>query len=181
MPFRLFGKKKEPPKPVDPLEAFDAMITALERQGVEVRKSAATLLALKGELARDREKFQKRLASIDERRVKAANEPRVLRTLEGDHGETQRMLARTDEALAQAESDAKLLLETAERLKSELLELREERQSAKARLSAGVMVSEALKARVASFDKVMKLDAARDEVERAHALADLYRDEVKAP
>ena len=80
--------------------------------------------------------------------------------------------------VAQAETNAKILMEAAEDLSKQLAELQEERQSARARLSAGVMVSDALKAQVANFDRVMKLDRARDEVEKAHALAEVYREDA---
>lgn len=173
----FFRKKPPPKKDVDPLEAFDQMIASLERQGAEVRKSAATMLALRGELTRERDKLQKRLASIDERRERANGDVTVLRTLERDESEGRRSLEKANEVFEQAERDGKLLMETAESLSAQLTELKEERMSAKTRLSAGLMVSDALKARVANFDKVMKLDAARDEVERAHALAELYREE----
>jgi hypothetical protein len=88
------------------------------------------------------------------------------------------MLEKTREALANAETNATLLLEVAESLGREVAELKAERQSARARLSAGVEVTEALRTRAAEFERVMKLDAARDEIERAQALADLYREDA---
>jgi transposase-like protein len=100
------------------------------------------------------------------------------KTLRRDLLEAKRLLERTNEAHAQAETDARLLMETAESLGRQLAELQEERQSARARLSAGLMVSDALKQQVAGFDRLMKLDAARDEVEKAHALAELYREDA---
>lgn len=175
----FFRKKPPPKKDVDPLEAFDAMIASLERQGAEVRKSAATLLALRGELSREREKLQKRLGGIDERRQRAKGDATVERTLDRDEADAKRALEKADESMSGAERDGKLLMETAASIATQLTELKEERLSARTRLSAGLMVSDALKARVANFDKVMKLDAARDEVERAHALAELYREEAE--
>jgi hypothetical protein len=179
----MFGflRKKKPPAKKDegPLEAFDQMIATLERQGSEVRKSAATLLALRGELTRERGKLERRLEGLAERRLRAEGDATVERALARDEDEARRALQRSGEALAQAERDAKLLMDTAEELGRELAELKEERLTARTRLSAGLMVSDALKAKVASFDKVMKLDAARDEVERAHALAEVYRDDTK--
>ncbi|MFT3709284.1 MAG: hypothetical protein QM817_16715 [Archangium sp.] len=177
----LWKRKAPPRKDVDPLEAFDQMIASLERQGAEVRKSAATLLALRGELVRERDKLQKRLAGLDDRRAKADGDEVVERTLLRDETEAKRALAKAEESCVQAERDGKLLMETAEALTSQLADLKEERIAARTRLSAGLMVSDALKARVANFDKVMKLDAARDEVERAHALAELYREESEKP
>lgn len=177
----LWKRKAPPRKDVDPLEAFDQMIASLERQGAEVRKSAATLLALRGELVRERDKLQKRLAGLDDRRAKADGDEVVERTLLRDETEAKRALAKAEDSCTQAERDGKLLMETAETLTAQLAELKEERIAARTRLSAGLMVSDALKARVANFDKAMKLDAARDEVERAHALAELYREESEKP
>jgi hypothetical protein len=172
-------KRKAPRKEVDPLEAFDQLIASLERQGAEVRRSAATLLALRGELVRERDKLQKRLATLDERRARADGDEVVERTLVRDEADTRRALEKALESCSQAERDGKLLMDTAEDLTRQLAELKEERLSARARLSAGLMVSDALKTKAANFDKVMKLDAARDEVERAHALAELYREEAE--
>jgi chromosome segregation ATPase len=176
--FGIFKKKAAPPKPADPLAVFDAVIASLERQGAEVRKSAATLLALRAELARDELKYEKRITTTKERLDKAVGEVKAAKTLQRDISEAQQLLNSTREAHAQAEANARLLMDAAEELSRQLAELQEERQSARARLSAGVMVSEALKTQVANFDRVMKLDKARDEVEKAHALAELYREDA---
>lgn len=178
MVFNFFKKKPATAKPTDPLAVFDAVITSLDRQGAEVRKSAATLLALRAELARDERKYELRVANTKDRLARAEGEPKAEKTLRRDLLEAQQLLDRTREAHAQAETNAKLLMEAAEDLSRQLAELQEERQSARARLSAGVMVSDALKAQVANFDRVMKLDRARDEVEKAHALAELYREDA---
>lgn len=175
-----FFKKKAPPSPKapsDPLEAFDTLIASMEKQGAEVRRSAATLLALRQSITHDQEKVDKRISTIEEKLSRAGDVASARTVLERDLHEAQRLREKTLESFVEADRDAKLLLETAEQLGRDLSELKEERQSAKARLSAGLMVTEALRTRAASFDKLMKLDAARDEVERAHALAELYRDE----
>jgi phage shock protein A len=175
--FGLF-KKKPAAKPSEPLAVFDQVNASLERQGAEVRKSAATLLALRAELNRDQEKYEQRLTSTKQRLERAEADPKAQKTLARDLAEAEQLLASTKEAHAQAETNAKLLMEAAEELSRQLAELKEERQSARARLSAGVMVSEALKTQVANFDRVLKLDQARDEVEKAHALAELYREDA---
>ena len=177
----MFGflKKKPPaPKSTDPLAVFDAVIASLERQGAEVRKSAATLLALRSELSRDEVKYETRVATTQAKMDRAEGDPKIEKTLRRDLLEAKQLLDRTREAHAQAETNAKLLMEAAEDLSKQLAELTGERQSARARLSAGVMVSDALRAQVANFDRVMKLDQARDEVEKAHALAQLYREDA---
>ena len=178
MVFGFFKKKAAPPAPADPLAVFDAVIGSLEKQGAEVRKSAATLLALRAELTRDEQKYLDRAAATEAKLSRAEGEPKVETTLRRDLAEAKRLCERTREALAQAETNAALLMSAAEDSSGQLAELKEERQSARARLSAGVMVSDALKAQVASFDRVMKLDRARDEVEKAHALAELYREDA---
>lgn len=170
MVFGFFKKKHA--APADPLAAFDEMIASLERQGAAARRAAATLISLRGELRRDEEKFSRRL---DELGGKRSDDQRVAGVLARDREDAQRMLTRTREALAEAERDSALLLEAAEHLSRQLSGLKEERQGARARLSGGVEVSAALKAQHADFERVMKLDAARDEVEKAHALAEIYR------
>ena len=178
MVFGFFKKKSPAAKATDPLAVFDAVISSLERQGAEVRKSAATLLTLRAELARDEVRYGLRISSTKERLERALGDPKIEKTLRRDLLEAQQLLDRTGEALAQAEANAKLLMEAAEDLSRQRAELNEERQSARARLSAGLMVSDALKTQVANFDRVMKLDRARDEVEKAHALAELYREDA---
>ncbi|MDP2272077.1 MAG: hypothetical protein Q8N23_07280 [Archangium sp.] len=176
--FGFFKKKPVVSKSTDPLAVFDAVISSLDRQGAEVRKSAATLLALRAELARDEQKYEMRVVTTKEKLDRALGEPKIEKTLKRDLSEAQQLLESTREAHAQAEANAKLLMDAAEDLSRQLSELQEERQSARARLSAGVMVSDALKTQVANFDRVMKLDEARDEVEKAHALAELYREDA---
>lgn len=183
--FGWFSRKKRSEEgPGDPIAAFDSAIRSIERQGAEVRKSAATLLALRSELLRDQQRYTARGAELEARLATAAHDGdiqgdvQVERALRRDREDTRRMLEKTDEALADAESNARLLLDAAEALGREVAELRAERQSARARLSAGVVVTQALRTRAAEFERVMKLDAARDEIERAQALADLYREDA---
>jgi hypothetical protein len=172
-------KTKEPAKPLDPVAAYDGFIESLERQAAEVRKSAATLLALRGELARDGERYQKRIKELDER-VKVAQskgDARAEKTLRRDREEAEEMVEECEKALASANEDSALLLEAAEDLARRGRELKAERMSARARMRVGAAVSGALARKVEEFDKLMALDAARDEVEKAHALADIYRED----
>lgn len=177
----LWKKKAPPPKPQDPLAVYDGVLEALERQAGEVRKSAATLLALKGELGRDVARYQKRLEQLGERLSEArrGGDARAETTLEKDQREAERHLAQTRDALATAEADATLLKDTADDLKRQVEELKDERLSAKARLKAGGLVTDAMRSQVAEVERVLKLDAARDEVEKAHALAELYREDAQ--
>jgi hypothetical protein len=178
--FGFLKKKKQPaPRARGPLEAYDGVIEALERQGAQVRKSAATLLAMRGELQRERERCAARLKDIAGRLELAVSraDASAEKTLQRDKAEAQRRAAEAEAAQAKAEADAKLLAHAAHSLAQKLSNLKEERTSAKVRLTAGLEVSAALKAEVEQFDRVVALDAARDEVERAHALAELYREE----
>lgn len=177
MVFGFFKRKPTPRPPEDPLAVFDAVIASLEREGAAVRKSAAILLAARSELLRDEQKYEQRLAAVKEKLARAGEEAMALKTLQRDLAEAQQRLDRTREALAQAETNATLLKDAAEDVGRQLGELQDERQSARVRLKAGLEVSEALKVRVQNFDRHMKLDRARDEVEKANALAELYRED----
>lgn len=176
--FGLFRRKKA--APVDPLATYDAFLEGLERQGVEVRRSAATLLALRGELTRTEARHRQRLGEVRDRiaEARAKGDTRAAEVLERDEAQLQRLLASTLEALARASADGELLLEAAASLSAQLTELKSERESAAARLTAGLAVSETLRQRSAEVARVLALDAARDEVERAHALAELYREDA---
>jgi phage shock protein A len=173
--------KRKPVAPADPLKAYDGMIESLERQAAQVRRSAATLLALKGELTRDHERYGKRMQEA-EGRVKEAGErgdARAERALRRDYDEAKELFEQTQKALDSANDDAQVLLGTAEDLAKRSRELKAERMSAQARFSAGQVVSTALKQQAEEFDRVMAIDAARDEIERARALADIYREEAE--
>ncbi|HEX8435310.1 hypothetical protein [Archangium sp.] len=183
MLFDWLRKKKPEKKPVDPLVAFDQLIEDLERQGAEVRKSAATLLALKGDLTRSEERYVKRLEDLAKRRAIAdeQGEAKIATTLERDRAQTESLLRTTRESLNRAEQDSKLLLEAAADVGNRVAELRAERESASARLAVEGLVTTALREQVERFEKVLAVDAARDEIERAHALAEIYREERGQP
>ncbi|HEY1086563.1 MAG TPA: hypothetical protein VGE37_02675 [Archangium sp.] len=181
MVFGFFKKKAPPQQPQDPIAVFDHVIASVERQGAEVRKSAATLLAMRASLQRDVDRYEVRIETTQQKLERADGDPKIEKTLRRDLGEAKKLLDTSREALSQAEANGKLLMDAAESLSRQLSELQEERQSARVRLKAGLSVSEALKAQVATFDRVMKLDAARDEVEKAHALAELYREDAGPP
>lgn len=179
--FGFLFKKKKPKEPSDPLKAYDGMIESLDRQAAQVRRSAATLLALKGELSRDRERYAKRLAEVEARVTTAAakKDERAERALRRDLEEAKEMQEQCGKALQSANDDAHVLLETAEDLARRARELKSERVSAQARFHSGQVVSGALKAQADEFERVMAIEAARDEVEKARALADIYREETE--
>ncbi|WP_342374340.1 hypothetical protein NVS55_23580 [Myxococcus stipitatus] len=179
--FGLWKRKKERPRSTDPLAAFDELLENLERQAAEMRKSAATLLALKGDLSRSLERCSRKLSDIDARRATALSrgDAKASSVLEKDRAQAEAQLTSTREALGRAESDSQLLLEAAGELGERVEELRRERESASARLTLGGIITDTLKERVARFEQALVVDAARDEVERAHALAEVYRDELR--
>ena len=178
--FGFLKRKKKVPELKDPLAVYDGFIESLERQGAEVRKSAATLLALRGDLTRDVQKYEARAKDLTARvRVaEAKGDLAATRTLRRDLEEAVGMGEQSQKALIDANEDAQLLLEAAGDSAKRVAELKSERQSAKARLATGQVVSSALRQQVEQFDRVLALDAARDEVERARALADVYRDDA---
>ncbi|MCA2980951.1 MAG: hypothetical protein INH41_13720 [Myxococcaceae bacterium] len=179
--FGFFKKReKRPAGPTDPLEAFDAVVASMERQGEALRRSAATLLSLKAQFARDEAKYAAQRQALEARLSEAAalGDARAEQVLRRDEFETRRRLDETVKARAQADEDAALLSEAARGHAEQLAQLKDERQRARARLSAGVVVSEALKSHVEEVARVLELDRARDEIERAHALADIYREDA---
>ncbi len=179
MDFRFWRRKKEKKAPADPLAAFDQLIEDLERQGAEVRKSAATLLALKGELARSVERYTRRVADISERHkvAESRGDTKAMQVLHRDRTQTEALLKSTQDSLERVEPDARLLLEAATEVGMRVQELRTERESASARLVAGTLVSGTMREQVERIEKVLAVDAARDEIERAHQLAEIYREE----
>ena len=177
--FGFLKRRKKTQPEEDPLRAFDAVIEELERQGMQLRRSAATLLALRGQLTRDMERYQAQRQDVQARldQARAAGEDSALRVLERDREQAQALEEATQKSLAQVSTDAELLLEASEDVTRRLGDLKVERQSAAARLRAGHLVTLALRQRMEKFQQVMALDAARDEVERAHQLAEVYRAE----
>lgn len=175
--FGLFGKKKRPAS-ADPLVGFDAAVESVRRQAAQARQSAATLLALRGELQRDLTACQTRAEALRRRLLAAEADPKATRTLNADLAEVTAQEVEAARALSAATSDGEVLLEVAGKLARQLRELEDERRSAQRRLKASAAVTAALARQVQAFSEVMALDEARSEVERAHALADLYRDDA---
>lgn len=173
-----FGKKKKAP-PQDPLVAYDAYLEDLDRQAGEVRKSAATLLALRSTLTRDQEKYKKQITEAKARLKKSEEkgDAKSSKVFRGDVEHGERMIAGADEALTRAETDAQLLMEAAKDLAQKAEQLKSERASAKVRFAAGLAVTAAMRQEVTKVDKILALDKARDEVERAFALAEIYRED----
>jgi hypothetical protein len=182
--FDLFKRKRRPAaaKPKDPIAAFDALLEQLDRQGAEVRKSAAALLASRGELQRSQERYARQREEVGQR-IQTASErgdPRAEQLLRKDLEQVERKARDTDEALAKVAVDAELVLELARDLGEQSASLRDERNSARARFDAESLLSDALQKRSQRIQQALVLDAARDELERAHALAEIVREDAAA-
>ncbi len=134
--FRRKAKAKAPPK--DPIAAFDALLEQLDRQGSEVRKSAAALLTSRGELQRSQERYARQREEIGQRIQTAASrgDGGAEKVLRKDLEQVEVRARQTDEALARVAGDAELVLELARSLNEQSASLREERNSARARLDA---------------------------------------------
>ena len=177
--FGFFKKKATKSVSDDPIAAFDAVLESMERQGQELRKSAATLLTLKTQFIRDEQRYQSVSKELEGRIAEAGElgDAKAETVLRHDLRATQLRLEETLKARARADEDASLLTFAVQEHMGRLEALKTEKRSAQARLSAGLVVSDSLKAQVEEVDRVLKLDKARDEIERAHALADVYRED----
>jgi phage shock protein A len=164
---------------VDPLGTYDRVIEALETEAASVRRSAATLLALQAELRRGAERSARQRQVLQERAREAElqEETRVADVLRQDLVRHDEDAASAGEALQRTEADAQLLVAAAHELEERLRALRAEREDAALRLRAGALVAQAVRLQAERFERRVALEAARDEVERAHALAQLYREE----
>lgn len=173
-----FFRRKSPPKPPDPLAAYDGALEDLAREGAAVRRSAATLLALRAELQRAIEKLTAQRGELQRRveQAKAKEDLLALRTLSRDLEQLAPRLAANQASLVKAEADVATLTETAEEVQRRQSELLAERESAHAQLALGQAIQTAFTAPARTV-RALALEAARDEVERAHALAEIYREE----
>jgi phage shock protein A len=177
----MFWRRKKPAKPVDPIAAYDRVLDDLESKGAQIRQSAATLLALRGDLQRDRDRNSGRVEEIRRRKAIAAEkgDAAAERLLGRDEVQAEQLVEAAKDALTHAATDAQLLLEAAQDISDRVADLRTERNGARARFAAGQVVSSVLLHEAERFQQVLALDQARDEVERAHQLAQIYREERK--
>jgi hypothetical protein len=176
-----FGRKSSARAQANPLAAYDAELEALERQAAEIRKAAATLLAVRGELTRGANAAARQCADLETRLQLARQQSDSLaeRRLTRDRDQAQMAVGVGRERLASADDDLAWLLKAASELSKRIGELRLERQLAHARLVTGQAIEKALSEPAEKIERALALDAARDEVERAHALAEIYREEAR--
>ena len=178
--FGFFRRKKPETKP-DPLAAFDAALESLEAEGAQIRRSAATLIALRADLSRAVDKHEAQIRALEARANEAQGkgDESLASTLLADRVHAERMLESTREALAKTEADAELLESAARENAEKLSALRAERTQARARLAVGGAVSVAFQHTGDRVLRSLKLEEARDEIERAQALAEIYREDQK--
>lgn len=164
---------------VDPLQTLDGLIADVERQGATFREGAATLLSLRAELRETLRKLQVQAVEVRARWQEvrdAADGERVAEVLAADLETLERRRAECELQLARADSDAELLLEGARAVQEELGRLKEERESTFHILTLDQTVTRALRARIQRMEANPALERARDEVARAQALAEIYRE-----
>jgi len=172
--------RKKPAKPVDPIAAYDARIDALAQRAQLLRRSAATLLAVRRDLDRRGAELEAREETAQKRaeNARASGDEAAADVLTEDG----KRAARDREPLAQQREkvarDATDLAEAVKSVEAESEELQRERDGAKVALAAGQAVLSAKPALTDHFDETLKLEAARDEVEKAHALAEIYREDA---
>lgn len=177
--FGFFKRKQQGPAAADPLAEYDGQVEALERDAAELRRAAATLLAHKSTLARECARQERERTELTERLDEAtrAADARAAKLLAADVARVDETLRQAREGLAQAEVEAQLLVDTSRDMSAEVTRLRAERGVAQARLAAGRAAGQAFRTEAGRAQRTVALERARDEVERAHALAELWREE----
>lgn len=172
----LFWRKKRESRQ-DPLAAFDAAVERLEQRAAKVRQAAALLLSVQGELAMRIEATRRRSDELGKRVTAATRDGDAAskQVLEADreHANSERAAFEAD--LKRTRSDAEQLKAAARELGAEIEALRGEQSLARTRLAAGEAITTAFHSRSDAFDSALGLDDARSELERAHALAEIYR------
>lgn len=171
---------KGAPADADPVQAYDRRLDTLRARSAELRRSAATLLAARGELDRAIAAAQEAERQAKERLEEAAGRHDVAAVLEADRERARqrgRALAEERERLV---SEAKGLAEAVAGVEAEAEGLRREREAARARWTASRTVADSAgKALAESAGELTALDRARDEIERARALAEICREDLE--
>lgn len=181
-----FGKKKkkgggDAKPPTDPMALYDELLLALEQRGEQTRRSAATLLVAKSEISDLVDKCREQHAGLRARlaRARELGDARAAEVLTADVERARVTLNEAEAQLGTHVDDVELLTSGARELAARLSSLRAERAIARVKLAAGGAVVEALQHEIDEFTRALKLDRARDEVEKARALADVYREEAR--
>ena len=178
MAFRWFRRRPTPAP--DPIAAYDDLVSDLASEAAELRRAAATLLTARSRLARELSGMEQVARTLRDRadRARAGGDGRTAEVLDSDAQREVRRAEGLREELARTESDVAQLEEAARRVAGQVDQLRSERDLAVARLTAGTaLASEAQRSRADRVRRLVAVDAARDEIERAHALAEIWRED----
>lgn len=170
--------RRAPERETDPLAAWDERLQVLSRRTSDLRRSAATLLAMRGELERGLAQAE---SLAEEARRKAADPAaqRIAAVLEEDAAAAERRAESIRVELERVEVEAAAIAETVQTLEREAEQLRRERTAAAARFAASRAMHESGGER-ARVEGLLALDRARDEAERAQALLEIAREDAAA-
>jgi len=178
MGFRWFRRRPAPAP--DPIAAYDDLVSDLAGEAAELRRAAATLLTVRSRLGRELSGMEQVARVLRDRldRARSAGDGRAAEVLDADARREDRRAEGIREELSRTETDVAQLEEAAARVAGQVDRLRSERDLAAARLTAGTaLAAEAQRSRADRVRRLVAVDAARDEVERAHALAEVWRED----
>jgi phage shock protein A len=181
MPFPWF-RRRPPPAP-DPIAAYDDLVSDLAGEAAELRRAAATLLTVRSRLGRELSGMEQVARTLHDRadRARVGGDGRTAEVLDADARREEGRASGLREELARTETDVAQLEEAARRVAGQVDGLRSERDLAAARLTAGTaLATEAQRSRADRIRRLVAVDAARDEIERAHALAEVWREDREA-
>jgi phage shock protein A len=182
MAFRWF-RRRPPPAP-DPIAAYDDLVSDLSGEAAELRRAAVTLLTVRSRLGRELAGTEEVGRALRGRadRARATGDSRSADVLSTDAEREERRATSLREELVRTDSDVAQLEEAARRVAGQVDQLRSERELAAARLTAGTaLAAEAMRSRADRIRRLVAVDAARDEIERAHALAEVWREDRDGP
>jgi len=181
MAFRWFRKGRPPPPPPDPIAAYDDLVSDLDAEAAELRRAAATLLTVRARLQRELAQGEATARALQGRADQARGDTTSLGVLSADVHRLERQAEGLGESLARTEADVAALKEAAGRVAEQVERLKAERDLAAARFTASsALATEAQRSRADRIRRLVAVDAARDEVERAHALAEVWREDGDA-
>ena len=175
--------RRRPPPAPDPIAAYDDLVSDLAGEAAELRRAAATLLTVRSRLGRELPGMEQVARTLRDRadRARGGGDLRTAEVLEGDSNREDRRAEGLRAELARTETDVAQLEQAARRVAGQVDRLRSERDLAVARLAAGTaLAAEAQRSRADRIRRLVAVDAARDEIERAHALAEVWREDRDA-
>jgi len=183
MAFRWFRKRRPPPPPPDPIAAYDDLVSDLDAEAAELRRAAATLLTVRARLERELSQGEATARALQGRadHARSRGDTTSVGVLTADVHRLERQADGLRESLARTEADVSALKEAAGRVAEQVERLKAERDLAAARFTASTaLAAEAQRSRADRIRRLVAVDAARDEVERAHALAEVWREDGEA-